>query len=92
MKTTADSAAPPTERYRWLDRWLEPRWRALLTWVALAVATTLVYRQSVLATIQSGIEFVHARLLTRSANSETISVDRGCGRFTLQVISPCHEL
>lgn len=36
------SDAVPSPRWRWLDRWLEPRWRALLTWVVLAALTEAV--------------------------------------------------
>ncbi len=32
---TADPETP--SRWSWFDRWLQPRWRALLTWVVLAL-------------------------------------------------------
>src|SRR5687768_12483202 len=40
MNTTAAEPDASPALSRWLDRWLEPRWRALLTWVALAVIAT----------------------------------------------------
>jgi len=37
----AEHPSEPEDRraLAWLDRWLEPRWRALLTWMALAAGT-----------------------------------------------------
>lgn len=38
-----EDASPPVSRWLWLDRWLEPPWRALLTWISLAAASGFVY-------------------------------------------------
>lgn len=42
---TISNATPDsgTTRRRWLDRWLEPRWRGLLTWLVLATLTAATF-------------------------------------------------
>jgi hypothetical protein len=47
-----------TPRFGWLDRWLEPRWRALLTWVVIAVPSGFVLEID-WRWINEGAGFVH---------------------------------
>jgi len=66
-------AVPPVERERYwwtplalaLDRWLQPRWRALLTWVVLAALSTSVMLSERFAhALNGGVEFILDQLLT----------------------------
>jgi len=65
-----EGGAPPTpveaERrwWWWIDRWLEPRWRALLTWVVLAVLMTLITQsERFMGSVAAGVAWVFEGLL-----------------------------
>lgn len=48
-----------TPRISWLDRWLEPRWRALLTWVGLAALTGVLFEHGEIRDrTQSTVQFL----------------------------------
>lgn len=61
-----DEVAADSSRWRWLDWWLEPRWRALLTWVALATLTFPLMVSPMSRWLRDGIDFVLVTIITWS--------------------------
>ncbi len=68
----------------WLDRWLEPRWRALITWLVLAAISSAVLEWGVIdpivAMVRSGVQ----RMLPGTV--------RGLSFFLESVASSAHIL
>jgi hypothetical protein len=54
--------AAPAPRWPWLDRWFEPPWRALLTWVGLATLGGWAYDHGTRYAIMTNADWVFDKL------------------------------
>ena len=57
-----DELSPPAPRWRWLDRWFEPPWRALLTWVALSALTGWALDHRAWQTVGKMVDFFYEQM------------------------------